>query len=78
MQFARNAPAPGDADLDGDVEFDDFAVFQACVTGPWLSRSPACAAADFDGDNDVDQDDFGMYQRCFSGTNRQAIATCGQ
>jgi exo-beta-1,3-glucanase (GH17 family) len=75
-QVTRTPPAPGDFDLDGDVDPGDFAAFLACITGPSLPRTSGCTAADFDSDNDVDQRDFGVFQRCFSGANRQANASC--
>jgi hypothetical protein len=33
-------PCPGDFDADGDVDLEDFAIFQACFNGP--NRPPAC------------------------------------
>ena len=48
----------GDADGDGDIDLDDFAVFLACQTGsgPGLVQ-PGCEMMDFDGDGDVDEAD---------------------
>lgn len=63
-------PAPPDFDGDGDVDQDDFGVFQACITGPDIgSPTPGCEQADFDSDDDVDQSDFGLLQRCYTGAD---------
>lgn len=79
-----------DLDRDGDVDVDDIAVFQACVTGPAVSyRNAALPAgctlgpdaegfipADLDRDFDTDQSDFGLLQRCCSGADRPAVPDC--
>ncbi|NLX24222.1 MAG: S8 family serine peptidase [Phycisphaerae bacterium] len=67
---------PGDYDRDGDVDTDDFAEFEACASGPGISRSTECSNRDFDSDNDVDQSDFGVFQRCYSGENVPADPNC--
>jgi subtilisin-like proprotein convertase family protein len=81
---------PGDFDGDGDVDEADFAIFEACVTGPGIPYDPqnlpsGCTlvpdaegiiAADFDRDGDVDQTDFGVFQRCWSGENNPADPAC--
>ncbi len=51
--------APGDIDIDGDVDLGDVAWFQGCYTG--TNRGPVvckCKRADLDEDDDVDLDDF--------------------
>jgi hypothetical protein len=59
---------PPDLDRDGDVDGQDVALFQVCVTGATTGPlKPGCEAADFDHDADVDQADFGWLQRYFSG-----------
>jgi len=70
--------APVDFDRDCDVDLDDLAVFESCLSGPMVPRvsSPACQAADLDGDNDVDERDFGIFQRCFSGAGIVADPDC--
>ncbi|HOW74023.1 MAG TPA: right-handed parallel beta-helix repeat-containing protein [Phycisphaerae bacterium] len=70
---------PGDFDRDGDVDPDDFLVFQACVSGPAIPHdgTRTCQTADFDKDGDVDQSDFGLFQRCWSGANQPADPNCG-
>lgn len=69
--------SPYDLDGDGDVDLDDFGMFQACATGPNAGPvEPECASADFDQDDDVDQSDFGTFQRCFSGSETPFPAEC--
>lgn len=56
--------APGDTDLDGDVDMADFAGFDACHSGPGGTQPggqcPPCryARLDCDADGDVDLRDF--------------------
>jgi hypothetical protein len=59
-----------DLDADGDVDQEDFGLFQACLAGSGQSYSPACASADLEGDGDVDQDDFGLFSTCMRGSNQ--------
>lgn len=82
----------GDVDEDGDVDPDDFDVFQACATGPGLAYdaqnlASGCTlvadgqgviAVDFDRDGDVDLSDFGTFQRCLSGAGVWANPSCGE
>lgn len=77
-----------DADGDGDVDLDDFGIFQACFNGPNRPYNPAadqrkCACMNSDAGTssdpvvpDVDLMDFGRFQGCFNGPNRPAIAGC--
>ncbi len=68
---------PGDFDDDGDVDLDDFAVYQACSTGPAAPQTdPDCLPTDLDGDGDTDQSDFGVFQRCISGPTLPADPAC--
>jgi hypothetical protein len=57
----------GDFDFDGDVDLDDFAAFQQCVTGQGGAAPPSCATFDFDHDFDIDLRDFGFLQALFTG-----------
>jgi len=71
--------APNGPDLDGDndVDINDFAVFQACLSGPAVEPvDPNCLKADFDSDSDVDQLDFGILQRCLSGQGVSPDPAC--
>jgi hypothetical protein len=73
----RPVASLADLDCDGDVDIDDFGIFQACSTGPAQQPpTPGCERADFDGDNDVDQTDFGGLQRCYSGADIDADPNC--
>jgi len=83
-------PHVADFDADGDVDLDDFARFQACVTGPAIPYNPAALppgcvmpldannqiAADADRDGDLDQADFGVFQRCYSGPGKLPDTQC--
>lgn len=54
-------PGTGDADRDGDVDHDDFAIFESCFTGPLDTKDPLpveCQFLDTDQDNDIDCDDW--------------------
>ena len=92
--IARIPPlAPGaDLDEDGDVDFNDMDVFDACAagSGPATPYNPinlpaGCAVIpnpqgilpiDFDCDGDLDQDDFARMQLCHSGENVPASYAC--
>jgi hypothetical protein len=69
--------APGDLDGDGDVDMEDFGIFQACLTGPNIPQNdPGCLKARLDGDDDVDEHDLDILQTCFSGPNKRADRYC--
>ncbi len=54
----------GDFEEDGDVDLEDFAHWDDCMTGP--DDGPCednCCAFDFDRDNDVDLEDYAALQR---------------
>jgi hypothetical protein len=71
---ASPAVQTGDFDGDGDVDGPDFAVFEACLTGPEMGPPPAaCKPADVDHDNDVD---FSFFQICLSGSGVAANPLC--
>ncbi|MCP4594351.1 MAG: M1 family metallopeptidase [bacterium] len=54
----------GDADADGDIDLDDFALFDACLSGPqYRPYAAGCGVFDFDTDRDVDFADYGALQR---------------
>jgi len=69
-----------DVDGDKDVDQDDFAKFQVCITMPndsTLSFDPInCNCFDRDGDKDVDHDDFVSFALCASGPGIEADPAC--
>ena len=54
----------GDLNRDGEIDLDDFPLFESCVSGPANSSglNDDCRLADFDYDDDVDLNDFGSLQ----------------
>lgn len=64
---ASAIPRGGDADGDLDVDLEDYAAFDACVTGSAGRGGPTCDFADADADGDVDLEDFGAFQARFTG-----------
>jgi hypothetical protein len=56
--------SPFDLDGDGTIGDADFALFDACSTGPTVpvDASSGCARADFDHDGDLDVADFAEIQ----------------
>jgi len=65
---------PGDLDVDGDVDLDDYAIFRDCLAGPDVPTPPgSCSADDFmnadiEADLDVDIYDFTVFQAAFTGS----------
>ena len=61
---------PGDFDLDGDTDLDDYDAFESCLalSGPGAgSPNEECLDSfDFDNDLDVDLKDVGGFQNAFS------------
>jgi len=60
----------GDLDGDGDVDQEDFGLFQGCYSGSGVDYPPDCYTSDLDGDDDVDQEDFIEFAACISGPNK--------
>jgi hypothetical protein len=71
---------PGDLDDDGDVDLEDFAVFQACLSGAHEPQDdPACPAAKLQGDDeDVDDRDLTKFLGCMSGAEIPSDVNCLQ
>lgn len=70
LTYPNPEQLPGDFDLDGDVNLDDFMIFTDCFAGPDLPPAGICPVgvdADLDGDNDVDLIDFALFQIAFDG-----------
>ena len=66
-----------DADGDGDVDQDDFAVLQACYTGASGTYAcPTCRCLNADTDSDIDSDDLEAFEQCASGPDVPAEVTC--
>lgn len=65
-----------DLDGDGDVDQDDFGLWQRCLSGPHVVAESPCDCADRDGDGDVDTIDFGPFGSCVSGPNQPADVNC--
>ena len=61
---------PGDFDLDGDVDQQDFGHFQVCLSGFGTPYAAGCADADLEGDNDVDTNDLSVFLDCMAGANQ--------
>jgi len=61
-------PATFDFDEDADVDLDDFAAFEGCLTGPAQSGlDSGCEVFDGNLDQDIDQTDFAAFQVAFTG-----------
>jgi hypothetical protein len=67
---------PADYDKDCDVDQGDYALFEACASGPEFPHGAGCDDRDFDTDGDVDGDDFAAFQRCLSGENVPGDPNC--
>lgn len=67
-----------DADGDGDVDQADFAVMQACFTGPDAGPFDClnCRCMNTGGDTDIDGDDMAAFEQCLSGPGVVADPTC--
>ena len=59
--------APGDHDLDGNVDFADAQAFFACLAGPEITPAAGCLWGDLHPDLDVDLADFAEFQTYFVG-----------
>jgi hypothetical protein len=69
--------APGDFDLDFDVDIVDFGKLQECITGVGIPQNdPDCLITRMDGDVDVDDTDLTWFIGCLSGANVEADSAC--
>ncbi|MGB2986477.1 MAG: sialidase family protein, partial [Phycisphaerae bacterium] len=63
----RDGCLMGDFDLDGDLDLQDFSLFQTCFSGPiddpgFAAPTALCLSAfDYDGDDDIDLADFDWF-----------------
>ena len=68
----------GDFDLDADVDMDDFAYLQRCLSGPTTEQTdPDCAKALLDPDLDVDYADVQLFIECLAGPYVTPPPACG-
>jgi len=69
-----------DMDGDGDVDQEDFAVFQLCYTGdqPGGTLTFTCRCLDYSRDGDVDGQDFADFVACASGPGVLANKDCDE
>lgn len=66
-----------DFDADGDVDMDDFAHFQLCMTPMGVAQAdPNCADVLLNTDPYVDRGDFILFRQCLSGAGIWADANC--
>jgi hypothetical protein len=69
-----------DADGDGDVDHDDFAIFQRCYTGPGggipTIDEYACSCFDRNDDGSIDQQDFIAFKDCAGGPDLPPAPGC--
>lgn len=72
-------PAAGDLDGDTDVDMDDFAIMQRCLSGSGVNQGDAaCAKCLIEGnDEDVDIADLRKLVGCMSGAGIKADPECG-
>jgi len=57
----------GDCNGDGQVDLDDYVVFEACLLGPDGGLAEGCECLDFDDSGSVDLQDFAAFQTFFTG-----------
>jgi hypothetical protein len=69
----------GDLDRDADVDMDDFALVQLCLTGPGhFQLTGTCLRADANQDGNVDRNDVWAFKSCTSGPGVLADPSCLQ
>ncbi|MCL2330796.1 MAG: hypothetical protein FWC56_05795, partial [Phycisphaerae bacterium] len=63
-------PILADLDGDGDIDQDDFAMLQVCLSNGATDPSnllPGCESADFNNNGVIDADDIQLFMMCTSG-----------
>ena len=72
-----NSLVRADLDRDGDVDMDDFAILQNCLTGTYVPQTDAaCQKARLDNDSDVDLADLTVLLGCMSGPGVTPALNC--
>jgi hypothetical protein len=71
--------AVADFDQDGDVDQEDFGIFQRCYSdSPPLPLAGVCLQVDLDGNGVVNHSDFAVFLSCLSGPDIPADPMCGR
>lgn len=71
------ATPPADYDDDLDVDMNDYAHLQECMSGSFVPQNePECQDAKLDADSDVDDNDLSIFIGCMSGANVPADPLC--
>ncbi|MBU0716773.1 MAG: hypothetical protein KJ749_00860, partial [Planctomycetes bacterium] len=68
--------APGDCDIDGDTDENDYAVFGNCFSGDGGGVGPGCYCVNLDGDGDVDCDDWNLFGDLWTAGDPPTFAPC--
>lgn len=69
--------APADFDYDGDVDQEDFAHIQRCMSGPTVPQADLlCQDASLDGDPSVDEKDMALFLGCMTEPGDPADPYC--
>ncbi|HRR84428.1 MAG TPA: hypothetical protein P5316_05405 [Phycisphaerae bacterium] len=77
VNLAAMALSPVDFDRDGDIDQEDFGLFQTCLSGAFVPPTePACQTMNLDGDLDVDADDLSLFLGCMAGTGLPPAVNC--
>lgn len=77
VNVAAMALSVADFDGDGDVDQEDFGLFQACYSGSFTPlEAPRCEEMNLDGDIDVDSEDFALFLGCVAGSAMSPGVNC--
>jgi len=60
---------PGDVDVDGGIDLDDFNIFAGCQSGPGIVLGEGCGLSDLNCTGDTDMADAALFQASISGSN---------